>query len=168
MLIKPSLMLPLTFSFAIYAAKILSIQELPSRSLGILPKGLIDVPSVPIQSEWSVCQHTDFLKKQSIRAGGFSHFSSPGLLRLRRSFSVRFAPIKPQSYAGYQLRDNFYCFDVILCSCPGFVFCCPECNSTMLCKINSQLVSLLPVGILQMSCLICFIFVCNAHLIIFT
>ena len=104
---NPSLTLPLPCSFAIYAAKILSIQELPSRSLGILPKRLIDVPSVPIQSERPVRQRTDFPKKQPIRAGGFSHFSSPGLSRLRRSFSARFAPIKPPSYAGYAFMFSF-------------------------------------------------------------
>ena len=39
-------------------------------------------------------------------------------------------------------------------------------NSTPPRLVNSQLVSLPPVGILNL-CLICIVFVCNAHLIIF-
>ena len=41
-------------------------------------------------------------------------------------------------------------------------------NSTPPRLVNSQLVSLPPVGILNLLCLICIVFVCNAHLIIFT
>ena len=41
-------------------------------------------------------------------------------------------------------------------------------NSTPPCLVNSQLVSLPPVGILNLLCLICIVFVCNVHLIIFT
>ena len=41
-------------------------------------------------------------------------------------------------------------------------------NSTPPRLVNSQLVSLLPVGILNLLCLICIIFDCNTHLIIFT
>ena len=41
-------------------------------------------------------------------------------------------------------------------------------NSTPPCFVNSQLVSLPPVGNLNLLCLICIIFVCYAHLIIFT
>ena len=41
-------------------------------------------------------------------------------------------------------------------------------NSTLPRLVNSQLVSLPPVGILNFLCLICIIFVCDAHLIIFT
>ena len=37
-------------------------------------------------------------------------------------------------------------------------------NSSLPRFVNSQLVCLLPVGILKMLCLICFIFRCNAHL----
>ena len=41
-------------------------------------------------------------------------------------------------------------------------------NSTPSCLVNSQLVSLPPGEILTLLCLICIVFVCNAHLIIFT
>ena len=41
-------------------------------------------------------------------------------------------------------------------------------NSTPPRLVNSQLVSLPPVGILNLLCLICIVFVDNAHLIIFT
>ena len=41
-------------------------------------------------------------------------------------------------------------------------------NSTPRRLVNRQLVSLPPVGILNLLCLICIVFVCNAHLIIFT
>ena len=41
-------------------------------------------------------------------------------------------------------------------------------NSTPPRFVNNQLVSLPPVGILNLLCLICIIFVCYAHLIIFT
>ena len=41
-------------------------------------------------------------------------------------------------------------------------------NSTPPRLVNSQLVSLPPVGILNLLSLICIVFVCNAHLIIFT
>ena len=41
-------------------------------------------------------------------------------------------------------------------------------NSTPPRHVNSQLLSLPPVGILTLLCLICIVFVCNAHLIIFT
>ena len=41
-------------------------------------------------------------------------------------------------------------------------------NSTPPRLVNSQLVSLPPVGILNMFCLICIVFVCNPHFIIFT
>ena len=41
-------------------------------------------------------------------------------------------------------------------------------NSTPPRLVNSQLVSLPPVGILTLLCFICIVFVCNAHLIIFT
>ena len=40
-------------------------------------------------------------------------------------------------------------------------------NSTLPRLVNSQLVSLPPVGILNMLCLICIMYICNAHLIIF-
>ena len=40
-------------------------------------------------------------------------------------------------------------------------------NSTPPRRVNSQLVSLPPVGILNMLCLICITYICNAHLIIF-
>ena len=41
-------------------------------------------------------------------------------------------------------------------------------NSTPPRLVNNQLVSLPAVGILTLLCLICIIFVCNAHIIIFT
>ena len=41
-------------------------------------------------------------------------------------------------------------------------------NSTPPRFVNSQLVSLPPVGVLNLLCLICISFVCYAHLIIFT
>ena len=41
-------------------------------------------------------------------------------------------------------------------------------NSTPPFLVNSQLVSLPPVGIVTLLCLICIVFVCNVHLIIFT
>ena len=41
-------------------------------------------------------------------------------------------------------------------------------NSTPPRFVNSQLVKLPPIGILNLLCLICIIFVCYAHLIIFT
>ena len=41
-------------------------------------------------------------------------------------------------------------------------------NSTPPRLVNSQLVSLPPVGILNLLCLICIVFVCNVHLIIRT
>ena len=41
-------------------------------------------------------------------------------------------------------------------------------NSTPPRLVNSQLVSLPPVGILNLLCLICIVFICNAHFIIFT